>query len=116
MIAVLVLLNVAAFLMIPLVLVRKYLSTRDRGLLVLGVALVVWPLVAEILTALVMVEMDHLAADLPVVYPFSLFAQGTRPLGDLIAMLRLLGRLVSSALIVVGLSMLYQSGKFARPV
>lgn len=81
----------------------------------LGVALVVWPLVAELLARLVEIQIDHLAAGHEVVYPFSLFGR-TRPIADLVVMLRLLGRLVSSALIVLGLSMLYQSGKFARPV
>lgn len=116
MITFLILVNILAFLAIPVVLTKKFRRTRDRGLLMLGVALVVWPVAAELLTQIIELQTYGLAMGKTVVYPFSLFAQSSRPLGDFITMLRLLGRLVSSALIVVGLSMLYQSGKFARPV
>lgn len=106
MIMPLILINVALILAILVALVVKYRRTRDAGFLVLILALVVWPLAAEIVVPVIQIQIDSIAAMHPVMYPFSLFAQGSRPLGELIAGVRLLGRLVGSVLLLMAVCLL----------
>ena len=106
MIMVFILINVALILAILVALVVKYRRTRDAGFVVLILALVVWPLAAEILVPVIQIQIDSIAAGHPVMYPFSLFGQGSRPLGELIAGVRLLGRLVGSVLLLMAVCLL----------
>jgi hypothetical protein len=73
-------------LVIAVVLVRKYVRTRDVGLIWLGVAVVVWPLVPPLLGAGERVFIDRLGRHQSVgLYPFSLVARGDMILGSLVA-------------------------------
>ena len=106
MIMLFILTNVALILAILVALVVKYRRTRDAGFLVLILAVVGWPLAAEIVVPVIQIQIDSIAAMHPVMYPFSLFAQGSRPLGELIAGARLLGRLVGSVLLFMAVCLL----------
>jgi hypothetical protein len=85
-------------LVIAVVLVRKYVRTRDVGLIWLGVAVVVWPLVTPLLAAGERVFIDRLARHQSVgFYPFSLVARGEMTLGSLVASLQLAEQVVGFA-------------------
>ncbi|MBT4814299.1 MAG: hypothetical protein HON70_01295, partial [Lentisphaerae bacterium] len=88
MTGVLIVLNCLVVIGIAGILLTKYRSLRDPGLLWLGVALVLWPLVSWVLGSGERLLMDRLAAGKSVgIYPFCLVAQGRLTLVSLTAIL-----------------------------
>lgn len=97
-------------LVIAVVLVRKYLRTRDVGFVWLGVAVVVWPLVTRLLSAGEHVFIDRLGRHQFVgFYPFSLVARGEMTLGSLVASLQLAEQVVGVCLLLIAVNYLYKS-------
>jgi hypothetical protein len=87
---------------LPVALVRKYWLTRDVGFVWLGVAVVIWPLVSQVLRYGGRVFVDRLGKGEPVgFYPFSLVERGQMSLGDLVIWLSLFGQLIGVSLLLV---------------
>ena len=101
-------------LAIVVLLIVKYRSIGDTGLLVLLVALVVWPLCAGLLSFVGGIQMDRLAEGKPVVFPFTLVQAGNVSLGSFVIHLEFLGHLVRQCLALLSVWMLYRSGKCAQ--
>lgn len=87
---------------IAVVLIRKYLRTHDVGLIWLGIAVVVWPLVSRMLDLGSRRLIDRIVHHEWVgFYPFSLVASGQMTLGQLVLDLGLFGQLVGVGLLFV---------------
>ena len=103
-------LAVLLHLAIAVILVRKYLCTRDAGLLWLVVAVVVWPLVSRLLDLGSRHLLDKLVRHEWVgFYPFSLVASGQLTIGELVAYLGLFGQLVGISLLFIAVLRLANS-------
>src|ERR1700684_1027668 len=89
-------------LAIAVVLIRKYLRTHDAGLIWLGIAVVVWPLLSRLLDlgsrGLINRITHHESFGF---YPFSLVASGQMTIGELVLYLGLFGQLVGVCLLLV---------------
>ena len=73
------------YLAIALVLIQKYRRTRDAGFVWLGIAVIVWPLAANVITWGERVAIDRLARHQSVgFYPFTLVERGAATLGSLV--------------------------------
>ena len=104
--------HVVLYAAIAWALISKYRSTRDPGLLWLGVALVIWPIVSWALSYGDKVMLDRLSSGKPVgISPFSLVQRNVITLGTLMALLSYLKSLVGSALVLVGILNLYKHGR-----
>lgn len=88
-------------LAIAVVLVRKYLQTRDVGFVWLGVAVVIWPIVSRLLEAGERISIDRAIHHQSVIYPFSLIDHGQITIGSLVASLALSQQLVGVCLLLV---------------
>jgi hypothetical protein len=66
------------------ILIRQYLRTRDAGLVWLGVAVIVWPVVSRLLEGGERIFIDRLASHQSMgFYPFTLVASGQVTVGSL---------------------------------
>jgi|GraSoiStandDraft_29_1057270.scaffolds.fasta_scaffold2856596_1 hypothetical protein len=107
---ILVAVGLVLHLAIAVVLVRKYLRTRDVGLVWLGVAVVIWPLVSRLLEHGESVLIDRLVKGQSVGYfPFSLVERGQITIGGLFTSLNLLQQLVGIGLLLVAALYLYKT-------
>ncbi len=107
---ILVAVGLALHLAIAVVLVRKYLRTRDVGLVWLGVAVVIWPLVSRLLEHGESMLIDRLVKGQSVGYfPFSLVERGQITIGGLFTSLNLLQQLVGIGLLLVAALYLYKT-------
>jgi len=93
-----VILNLA----LAVVLICKYLRTRDAGFIWLGVAVVIWPLISGMVDRgigkyFVRLRYNHL----PGLYPFSLVERGQMSIGTFFMIISSLQRLIEVALLVV---------------
>jgi hypothetical protein len=89
-------------LAIAIVLLRKYLRTRDIRLIWLGVAVVVWPLVSRLLNVGERVIISRIARHQTVdFYPFSLVEHGQITIGELATSLALSQQLIGVCLLLV---------------
>lgn len=115
MLYLLVSLNVLVFVAMIWAFVSKYRSTRDPGLLWLGAALLIWPLIAAALAYGEHVFSDRLVSGEPVgIFPFSLVERGWISLGTLQTTLGYMERLVASSLVLIGILKLYKgAGRLA---
>jgi hypothetical protein len=110
LIPVLIALNCFAWIVIAWILLAKYRSVRDSGLLWLAGALVLWPLISNLARYGERILMDRLVAGESVgIYPFSLVAQGTLTLGSLSAILSYSHHLVGAVLILIAVAHLYRN-------
>ena len=107
-------LNIFALVAIAVVVVMKYRLTKDRGLLMLLIALVAWPVCVMVLDGVTRFFLLLLAAGEPVVFPFTLVQTGQLSFASLAALLRGLAQFVSSTFVLIGVWMLYRSGKCAQ--
>lgn len=108
MLEVLTVLHCLVVIGIAWVLRRRWRSTRDPGLLWLGVALVLWPLASGVLGFGERLLMDRLVAGKPVgIHPFGLVAQGRLTLVDLTAILSCLHHLAGGVLVLIGVAHLH---------
>jgi hypothetical protein len=101
--AIIVVLYVAS----AIVLVRKYLRTRDVGFVWLGVAVLIWPLVSSIGRSFIIGRIAH--GHTVGFYPFSLLESGQITVGGFIYWLNLLQHLIGACLLL--LAVLYLSEK-----
>jgi hypothetical protein len=103
-------LTIALRLVIGVVLVRKYSLTRDRGFLWLGVAVVIWPLIAMMLnSAERMLLASFSNGQMAGVYPFTLVAQGQASISGLVSIFAFFENLIGMALLMVAVLMLGKS-------
>jgi hypothetical protein len=99
---ILVALALVLHLVIAIVLVRKYLRTRDVGFVWLGVAVVIWPLVSFLLQHSEGVLVNRIVRGQRVgFYPFSLLERGQMSIGSFIYSLNLLQQLIGVCLLLV---------------
>ena len=97
-------------LAIAVVLIRKYLRTHDVGLIWLGIAVVVWPLISRMLDVGSRRLIDRLGHhELVGFYPFSLVASGQMTLGLLVIYLGLFSQLVGVCLLFIAVLYLASS-------
>jgi hypothetical protein len=98
------------YLAIAVVLVRKYLRTRDVGFVWLGVAVVIWPLVTGLLEVGERSLIDRLVHGHSVgFYPFSLVERGQMSAGFLMTSLRLAQQVIGVCLLLVAVLYLYKA-------
>jgi hypothetical protein len=103
-------------LAVVVVLVRKYLQTRDRGFVWLGVAVIIWPGVSGVLEG-----GECLLIALPsgshwgTFFPFNLVSSGRMTLGTLFTTLHLLQELVGIGLLLVAVLFLSKSKGDSKP-
>jgi hypothetical protein len=84
---------------IAVVLVRKYLRTRDVGFIWLGLAVVIWPLVPRLL---VVPFIDSVVRQQPVgFYPFNLVERGQLTLGEVTFYINSIEQIVGVCLLLV---------------
>jgi hypothetical protein len=108
-----VLLHVA----IAVILVRQYLRTRDIGLVWLGAAVVVWPLVSRLLEAGERVSIDRAIHKQSVIYPFTLVASGQTTIGSLVMSFAVFQELIGVCLLLVAVLYLSKSRNHTiRPI
>ena len=101
-VTVLAALAVVLHFVIAIVLVRKYIRTRDLGFVWLGVAVVIWPLVSLLLELGERSLIDGIAHHRVVgFYPFSLVEHGQMTIGGLVASLSLVQQLIGICLLLV---------------
>jgi hypothetical protein len=95
-------LTIVAQLAVVVVLVRKFLRTRDVGILWLGAAVVIWPFVSTLLDAGGRFLLDdHVRGHLAGFFPFSLVERGQMTLGSLVASFTYLKILIGAVLLLV---------------
>ena len=96
---------------ISIILVRKYRATRERGLLWLGVLLVIWPLVISPLLSYAMGRaIDMLSSgDSLNFFPFTLVRDGQITLGMLVASFQYLLKILEGILALIAVVFLYRS-------
>lgn len=109
--SVLVALTIILYVALAVVLVRKYLRTRDVGFVWLGVAVIIWPIVSRVLLSYSeSILMRRLSNGQPVgFYPFSLVEGGHMTIGSLVLSLNLLQQLIGNGLLLVAVFYLYKS-------
>ncbi len=106
---------VILYLAIAIVLVRKYIRTRDVGLIWLGVALVLWPVLSSLLDRAQGALLARLVTHRPIgFYPFSLVESGHMTIGGLFSVLATAQRLVGVVLLLVAVACLCKA-KLDRP-
>ena len=86
---------------IAVILVRQYLRTRDVGLVWLGAAVVVWPLVSKLLDGGERVSIARAINRQSVIYSFTLIARGQMRIGVLMSSLAVFQELVGVCLLLV---------------
>lgn len=95
-------LAIALDLAIAAVLVRKYKRTQDVGLLWLGLAIGIWPLVSRLLAFGERPLIDKVVRHQPVgFYPFSLVEAGQITLGQLVTYISAAEQIVGICLLLV---------------
>ena len=112
---VLIALVVILHLAIAVVLVRKYVRTRDVGFIWLGIALVLWPVVSSLLDRGQSVLLARLVNHRPIgFYPFSLVERGEMTIGAFFTVLATAQRLVGAVLLLVAVAYLCRA-RLDRP-
>jgi hypothetical protein len=108
-------LAVALHIAIAVVLVRKYIRTRDAGFIWLGIAVVIWPVLSRLLDGGERVFIDRVIQHQPVgLYPFSLVERGDMTMGQLVLAFSVGEQLIGIVLLLVAVLYLYRTN--ARPV
>ena len=86
---------------IAAILVRQYLRTRDVAFIWLGAAVVVWPLVSQLLEAGVSVSITRVLNRQAVVYPFTLIERGQLTTGTLLVSFTVFQQLTGVCLLLI---------------
>lgn len=113
---------IVLFIATAVALVRKYAVRQDRGLLWLGGALVVWPLISRLLSYGMVYGVDtcRLPAGCANLFPFSLVVQNNITLGELVALHQYIDHIVGASLVLVAVTQLYRNihrnGSTPQPV
>lgn len=98
---VLAVLAIVLELAIAAVLVRKYMRTRDVGLVWLALAIGIWPLVSRLLTLGERPLIDRVTSHQPVGYPFSLVENGQVTLGQIVNYINTAEQIVGICLLLI---------------
>ena len=99
-------------LAIAVILVRKYLRTRDAGFVWLGGAVVIWPLICNMLNAGERVLVGRISKhEWVALYPFTLVERGEVTVGSVVASLALIQQLVGVCLLLVAVFHLSRTTK-----
>src|SRR5262249_22529291 len=106
-----VLLHVA----IAVILVRQYLRTRDVGLVWLGIAVVILPLVSQLLGAGERGSIDCAPHKQSVIYSFPLVGSGQITAGSLVMSLAVCQELIGVCLLLVAVLYISRSKNHAVP-
>jgi hypothetical protein len=87
---------------IAVILVRKFIQTRDIGFIWLGVAVVIWPLLSRLLDAGERVLIDRTVNhQWTAFYPFTLVERGQMTLGSLVMSLAMFQQLIGVCLLLI---------------
>ncbi len=97
---------------LAVLLVSRYLTTRNVGYLVLAVALVAWPVLLTPLDLYTKAQVDAVLNGGEVSYPFTLAAEGGATVGDVVAFLGYARDTVRLLLIFLGFVLL---ARYSRP-
>ncbi len=111
----LLVLNCVVLVAIGSVILKRWRLIREPGLLWLGAALVAWPVLVVLLTAVgsILIDLMGRGHTIPLaayVYPFSAVVDGRMTLGTAQVILRLAHHLVGGVLALIGVSMLFSRG------
>lgn len=105
-----------SYLAIAVLLVRKYMHTREVGFIWLGVAAVIWPVASRLLDYSERALIDRAVRHQPIsFYPFSLVEHGDITIGGLVGALATGQQLVAAVLLLVAVLYLYRVNN-GRPV
>jgi hypothetical protein len=89
-------------LVIAMVLVRKYIRTRDAGFIWLGAAVVVWPVVSNLLNQGEHLLVDRIIRHQPVsIFPFNLVERGDIAISSTMAALAWGEQIIGVGLLLV---------------
>ncbi|HTW64392.1 MAG TPA: hypothetical protein VME17_07235 [Bryobacteraceae bacterium] len=99
----------AIYALLAIVLLLKFLRTRDIGFVWLGAAIIVWPLASGFLGR---VLLDRTLHHLPALYPFSLVEQGRMALGEVVFVTGAVGQVIQLGLFLT--AVLYLSRRNRR--
>jgi hypothetical protein len=100
---------VLLYIAIAVVLARRYLSTRDVGLVWLGSAVIVWPIASFVLDAGRQVLMGRAMRREEVLFPFTLVERGQLSVGMLTMSLDLSRQIVGLALLFVAVIYIHRA-------
>lgn len=104
-----VIVQVVLAVAIAVVLVRKYLHTRDIGFIWLGIAAVVWPFVSGFLAeCLRMLIHRSINGDPVAVYPLSLIGHGEITYGAVLVVFNMTRQVIATALMLVAILYLHR--------
>lgn len=96
------------------ILIRRYVQTRNIGYVVLGLALPLWPLLSWAPSLFLRNQIDRVASGKEAVFPFSLL-DGRMTLGQIVATFSYGTRLVQISLVLLGFLLLSRSGNTLEP-
>lgn len=97
------------YVALAVVLVLKWLRTRDTGIAWLGIAVVIWPLIVRLLVWGETIEARRLWMHQPVgLFPFSAVERGEVSMGMLFTTLSSLQQLIGVALVLIAVIYLYK--------
>ncbi|MES2222886.1 MAG: hypothetical protein V4587_18195 [Acidobacteriota bacterium] len=106
-------LSVLLYVAIAVVLVVKWIRTRDIGIAWLGIAVVIWPWIAGLLRWGETIQIRRLVRHQTVgFFPFSLVEHGNATIGGLFTTLNSLQQLIGAGLLLIAVMYLY-NGKNA---
>jgi hypothetical protein len=109
--------SIVLYLALAVVLIRKYVRTRDIGFVWLGVAILVWPLASALLGQGERVLIDRVLQGRPAFYPFSLVERGQMTVGELVFLTGAVQQLIRLGLLLVAVLYLCRtnSGRDLQP-
>jgi hypothetical protein len=92
----------ASYITLIVVLILKYLRTRDAGFVWLGIAVVIWPLLSRLIDRGERIPLSRVLNHHPAgFFPFSLVDRGVMTIGDLLTTLALLRTLIGVSLLLI---------------
>jgi hypothetical protein len=113
---VLLCLTLVVYLAIAVVAVRKYIRTRDRGFVWLVIAVVLWPLINNVINKYENSVLTRVfrGGHAPTFFPFSLSSSQQMTTGTLIYLLTSIQSLVGISLVLVAILQLYKRNAAAK--
>ena len=100
-------------IVLGILLIRRYLATRNVGFLVLAVALVAWPFLLWPLDVLVRSQLDASLRGGAVAYPFTLVTEGRATAGTVVAFISYARESIRLALMIWGFVLLSRHRPFS---
>jgi hypothetical protein len=90
-------------------LIQRYVATRNVGFLILAIALVAWPVLMMPLDLYIKAQLDASATGGDVRYPFTLITEGRRTAGTVVATVGYVRESARLLLALLGFAMLVRS-------